>query len=48
MVVVIPGSACGCEGYVRVSFGGLLEDDCRIASERLKCGFEELVRDGIV
>ncbi|KAM7471720.1 hypothetical protein LguiA_009903 [Lonicera macranthoides] len=47
-VIVIPGSACGCEGYVRVSFGGLLEDDCRIASERLRCGFEELIRDGMV
>lgn len=47
-VVVIPGSACGCEGYVRVSFGGLLEDDCRVASERLRLGFEELIRDGMV
>ncbi|KAM7475945.1 hypothetical protein LguiB_023188 [Lonicera macranthoides] len=47
-VIVIPGSACGCEGYVRVSFGGLLEDDCRIASERLRRGFEELIRDGMV
>ncbi|KAK2984894.1 hypothetical protein RJ640_008659 [Escallonia rubra] len=47
-VVVIPGSACGCPGHVRVSFGGLREDACRFASERLRKGLEELVRDGMV
>ncbi|PSR96099.1 Aspartate aminotransferase like [Actinidia chinensis var. chinensis] len=47
-VVVIPGSACGCPGHVRVSFGGLLEEDCRVAAERLRKGLEELVRDGMV
>ncbi|PSR96843.1 Aspartate aminotransferase [Actinidia chinensis var. chinensis] len=47
-VVVIPGSACGCPGHVRVSFGGLVEDDCRVAAERLRRGLEELVKDGMV
>ncbi|KAK3020554.1 hypothetical protein RJ639_047466 [Escallonia herrerae] len=47
-VVVIPGSACGCPGHVRVSFGGLREDECRFASERLRKGLEELVGDGMV
>ncbi|KAI8018458.1 Aromatic aminotransferase ISS1 [Camellia lanceoleosa] len=47
-VVVIPGSACGCPGHLRISFGGLLEDDCRVAAARLRKGLEELVRDGMV
>ncbi|KAL8230370.1 hypothetical protein R6Q57_000148 [Mikania cordata] len=47
-VVLIPGSPCGCPGHIRISFGGLVEADCRLASERLKKGLEELVRDGMV
>lgn len=47
-VVVIPGSACGCPGNVRISFGGLVESDCKDAAERLKRGLEELVKDGMV
>ncbi|XP_059643168.1 aromatic aminotransferase ISS1-like [Cornus florida] len=47
-VVVIPGSASGCPGYVRISYGGLIEDECRIAAGRLRRGLEELVRDGMV
>ncbi|TQE04423.1 hypothetical protein C1H46_009943 [Malus baccata] len=47
-VVVIPGSACGCPGNVRISFGGLVEDDCKAAAERLRRGLEELIRDGLV
>ncbi|KAB2623892.1 bifunctional aspartate aminotransferase and glutamate/aspartate-prephenate aminotransferase-like [Pyrus ussuriensis x Pyrus communis] len=47
-VVVIPGSACGCPGNVRISFGGLVEDDCKSAAERLRRGLEELIRDGMV
>ncbi|KAA8541847.1 hypothetical protein F0562_022999 [Nyssa sinensis] len=47
-VVVIPGSACGCQGHVRISFGGLLEGDCRLAAVRLRRGLEELVKDGMV
>ncbi|KAK4765706.1 hypothetical protein SAY86_026796 [Trapa natans] len=47
-VAVIPGSACGCPGNLRISFGGLTESDCRAAAERLKGGLEELVKDGMV
>lgn len=47
-VVVIPGSASGVSGYIRISFGGLKEADCEVAAERLRKGLEELVRDGMV
>lgn len=47
-VVVIPGSASGGPGYIRISFGGLKETDCEVAAQRLKQGLEELVRDGMV
>ncbi|KAI4355687.1 hypothetical protein L6164_004435 [Bauhinia variegata] len=47
-IAVIPGSACGCPGKLRISFGGLPEDDCRAAADRLKKGLQELVRDGLV
>ncbi|XP_042968105.1 aromatic aminotransferase ISS1 isoform X2 [Carya illinoinensis] len=47
-VVVIPGSACGCPGNLRISFGGLIESDCKAAAERLRKGLEELNRDGMV
>lgn len=35
-VVVIPGGACGCPGHLRISFGGLTENDCKAAAERLR------------
>jgi len=47
-VVVIPGSSCGCPGNVRISFGGLVESDCKAAAERLRRGLEELVKNGMV
>ncbi|XP_019443407.1 PREDICTED: uncharacterized protein LOC109347794 [Lupinus angustifolius] len=47
-VAVIPGSASGSPGNLRISFGGLTESDCKAAAERLKNGLEELVRDGLV
>ncbi|XP_077211914.1 aromatic aminotransferase ISS1-like [Tasmannia lanceolata] len=47
-VVVIPGSASGGPGFIRISFGGLTETDCAVAAERLRNGLEELVRDGMV
>lgn len=47
-VVVIPGSASGCPGNLRISFGGLVEDDCKAAAERLKRGLEELIGGGMV
>lgn len=47
-VVAIPGTACGCSGTLRISFGGLEEADCRVAAGRLRRGLEELIRDGMV
>ncbi|KAI9110343.1 hypothetical protein K1719_018785 [Acacia pycnantha] len=47
-VAVIPGSACGSPGNLRISFGGLTENDCKAAAEKLKRGLEELVSDGLV
>ncbi|KAK1312847.1 Bifunctional aspartate aminotransferase and glutamate/aspartate-prephenate aminotransferase [Acorus calamus] len=44
-VVVIPGSASGGLGYIRISFGGLRDSDCEIAARRLKRGLEELVSE---
>ncbi|XP_059303260.1 aromatic aminotransferase ISS1 [Lycium ferocissimum] len=47
-IVLIPGSSSGCPGHVRISFGGLIEKDCRVAAERLRKGLEELVNSGMV
>ncbi|KAL5221644.1 hypothetical protein ABZP36_026357 [Zizania latifolia] len=47
-VAVIPGSASGGPGYIRVSFGGLKEEDTRLAADRLRRGLQELVDDGMV
>ncbi|CAL5210655.1 unnamed protein product [Lathyrus oleraceus] len=47
-IAVIPGSACGASGNLRISFGGLTENDCRAAAERLKKGLEELAAHGLV
>ncbi|KAJ6820395.1 uncharacterized protein M6B38_326625 [Iris pallida] len=47
-VVVIPGSASGGPGYIRISFGGLKEPECEVAAQRLKNGLEELLKDGMV
>ncbi|XP_010429976.1 PREDICTED: uncharacterized protein LOC104714344 [Camelina sativa] len=47
-VVVIPGCASGSPGYLRVSFGGLQEEEMRAAAERLRKGLEELLHSGMV
>lgn len=47
-VCVIPGSASGGPGFIRVSYGGLTEEKCHIAASRLKQGLQELVADGMV
>lgn len=47
-VVVIPGSASGGQGFIRISFGGLKEENCELAAERLRKGLEELVSKGMV
>ncbi|KAL5975197.1 Katanin p60 ATPase-containing subunit A1 [Asimina triloba] len=47
-VVVIPGSASGGPGNIRISFGGLKYADCQMAAEKLRRGLKELVTDGMV
>mmetsp|Transcript_9178 Transcript_9178/g.26465 ORF Transcript_9178/g.26465 Transcript_9178/m.26465 type:complete len:210 (+) Transcript_9178:64-693(+) len=42
-VVVIPGSACGSPGHIRVAFANLGEDKCADAAERLGKGLGKLV-----
>lgn len=42
-ICLIPGSSCGAPGYVRVAFGNLQPDVCKIAAARLKTGLEQLV-----
>lgn len=46
-VCIIPGSACGAPGYVRVAFANLREEQCREAAGRLRKGLEELVSTGM-
>lgn len=42
-VCIIPGSACGAPGYVRVAFANLKPEQCMVAAGRLKAGLEQLV-----
>jgi len=41
-VCLIPGSACGMPGYVRVCYANLPLDRCREAARRLRAGLTEL------
>ena len=45
-VCVVPGSACGCPGYVRVAFANLDEQKCKKAAAQLKKGLQQLVKEG--
>ncbi|KAL3139126.1 putative uncategorized biosynthetic cluster, variant 2 [Trebouxia sp. C0010 RCD-2024] len=45
-VCVVPGSACGCPGYVRVAFANLEESKCKQAAAQLKEGLRQLVDQG--
>ncbi|XP_058218041.1 aromatic aminotransferase ISS1-like isoform X3 [Rhododendron vialii] len=47
-LLLLPGSACGTSGYVRITFGMLREEECEVAAKRLRNGVEELIRDGTV
>lgn len=47
-VSVIPGSASGGTGFIRISCGGLTQEKCRIAAARLNKGLHELVDHGMV
>mmetsp|Transcript_3047 Transcript_3047/g.5771 ORF Transcript_3047/g.5771 Transcript_3047/m.5771 type:complete len:432 (+) Transcript_3047:53-1348(+) len=44
-VCVIPGSACGMPGYLRVAFSNNAEDACAAAAARLERGLHQLVTD---
>ncbi|KAG0599622.1 hypothetical protein M758_12G166500 [Ceratodon purpureus] len=46
-VSVIPGSASGGPGFIRISYGGLTEEKCRLAASRLNKGLQELVDHGM-
>lgn len=47
-VSVIPGSASGGAGFIRISYGGLTQEKCHIAAARLNKGLQELVDHGMV
>lgn len=48
-VCVIPGSACGQPGCIRVAFANLPSDKCCVAADALRKGLEELIStDSIV
>ncbi|CAI5499295.1 unnamed protein product [Closterium sp. Naga37s-1] len=46
-VVVIPGSASGAPGHIRVSFANLPAEKDKVAAGRLKKGLQELVEKGM-
>ncbi|THG03003.1 hypothetical protein TEA_005692 [Camellia sinensis var. sinensis] len=46
--LLLPGSACGTSGCIRITYGMLTESECNVAAKRLKRGVEELIRDGMV
>ncbi|XWS27166.1 hypothetical protein CRYUN_Cryun26dG0091800 [Craigia yunnanensis] len=47
-VVVLPGSACGGNGCIPITYGGVVkEEECDIAAKRLWNGLEELVTYGM-
>lgn len=43
-VAVIPGSACGMPGWVRVAYANLPSELCQEACRRLRGGFEAWAR----
>uniref|UniRef100_A0A5B7B607 Aminotransferase class I/classII large domain-containing protein n=1 Tax=Davidia involucrata TaxID=16924 RepID=A0A5B7B607_DAVIN len=47
-VLLLPGSACGAPGCVRITYGMLRVPECEVAAKRLRRGLEELIRDGMV
>lgn len=47
-VLLLPGSACGLAGCVRITYGAIQEAECEVAAKRLRAGLEELMRDGMV
>ncbi|KAK3003970.1 hypothetical protein RJ639_019566 [Escallonia herrerae] len=47
-VMLLPGSACGVPGCIRITYGMLRETECEVAAKRLRSGLEELIREGMV
>ena len=47
-VVVLPGSACGGPGCIRITYGAVTFAQCQVAAKRLKKALEELITDGMV
>lgn len=45
-VIVIPGSACGCPGFIRVAFGKPAPSEIGPHAERLKKALLELLKIG--
>jgi len=43
-VVLIPGSACGASGHVRVSYANLEPKKCKIAAEKLRVGLKAVIK----
>ncbi len=46
-VCLIPGTACGCPGHVRIGFANMEPVACAAAAERLKAGMVELAEHGM-
>ncbi|KAL9250451.1 Aromatic aminotransferase ISS1-like protein [Drosera capensis] len=46
-VLLLPGSACGVPGCIRITYGAVKEAECELAANRLKKGLEELLKDGM-
>lgn len=47
-VVVLPGSACGVSGCIRITYGAVTFEKCQVAAKRLGKGLEELVTLGMM
>jgi aspartate/methionine/tyrosine aminotransferase len=45
-VSVIPGSGCGCPGYVRIAFGKPEPEAFKEAAARLNAALKDLVSEG--
>ena len=43
-VVIIPGTACGAPGHVRVSYANLVPEKCVEAAERLRNGLQQILQ----
>mmetsp|Transcript_22058 Transcript_22058/g.52742 ORF Transcript_22058/g.52742 Transcript_22058/m.52742 type:complete len:158 (+) Transcript_22058:2-475(+) len=46
-VCIIPGSSCGCPGYIRAAYANLEPHVCKEAAQRLKAGLQDLVGNGM-